>query len=45
MAPAFLLSVDMQLSQHPWAVRLFFLALIILFAVLWAVKNKFTDYP
>ena len=45
MTLALLLSVDTHLSQHPWAVRLFFLGVIILFAVLWAVKNKFTDYP
>ena len=45
MPLALLLSVDAHVSQHPWAVRLVFLGLIILFALLWAVKNKFTDYP
>ena len=45
MTLALLFSVDPHLSQHPWAVRAVFLCLIILFALLWAVKNKFTDYP
>lgn len=45
MALALSLPVDAYLSQHPWVVRGVFLGLIILFALLWAVKNKFTDYP
>ena len=45
MTLALLFSADPHLSQHPWAVRAVFLCLIILFALLWAVKNKFTDYP
>lgn len=28
-----------------WLIRAFFAILIIICGVLWAVKNKFTDYP
>jgi RsiW-degrading membrane proteinase PrsW (M82 family) len=45
MTLALFLSVNAHFSEHPWAVRLVFLGLIILFALLWAVKNKFSDYP
>lgn len=45
MAPALLFPGDVYLSQHPWVVRGVFLSLVILFALLWAIKNKFTDYP
>jgi hypothetical protein len=36
---------DVDLSQHPWIIRATFLGLVILFALFWAVKSKFTDYP
>jgi len=43
---------DQQASgnTHPvafegWVIRAFFAILVIICGLLWAVKNKFTDYP
>jgi hypothetical protein len=33
------------IGSHSWLIRCAFIALIVLFAVFWAVKNRFTDYP